>query len=363
LTFENKQRLSVNSSLKYSFTSNTFNGYLSAYYRFDNFHYQYVRLSGGKYVFQYARPGPISDFINSIYTLFLKENYAKYFRKEFVKAVYGRELFNGLDLFLSTQYSQREALVNKTDYSLIKYPDKEFISNNPQNKIDDSPAFASNNALIFDIGFIIKFKQKYAIYPERKERYSSKYPVLRLNYRGGTNVSGVEMSFNQWEVEVFDNISFKQFGSSSLSVSAGGFFGKKNIYFLDYKHFNGNQTIFMAQANSSFTIGPGGSVFNRRGNNSFQALDYYSHSTGNNYFQTHYEHHFNGWIINKLPLIRKTKVQVVGGVNFLYTTEMKEYTEFFAGMEHIFKILRVDFVTKYSKSSGIKPEVRIGTGF
>ncbi len=362
-TFENEQRINIYSSLKYSFTSNDFNYYLGAWYRFDNFHYQYVRVSGGKYVFQYARPDPISDFINSIYTLLLRENYAKYFRKAYIKASFGRELINGLDFSVSAEYSQREALVNNTDYSLIKYPDKDFTSNNPLDNIDDSPAFATNNAMIFNIGFVIKFKQKYAIYPERKVNYGTRYPVIRLNYRKGANVSGSEMSFNHWEVEVFDNISFKQLGTSRISLGAGGFFGGINMYFSDYKHFNGNQTIFMSQAGSNLTIGGGGSEFNRSGDNNFQALEYYSHSTNNSYFQVHYEHHFNGWIINKLPLIRKTKVQVVGGVNLLYSTEIKEYTEFFAGLEHIFKLLRVDFVTQYSRSSGIQPQLRIGMGF
>ncbi|MCD4680141.1 MAG: DUF5686 and carboxypeptidase regulatory-like domain-containing protein [Bacteroidales bacterium] len=362
-TFENKQRLNVSSSLKYSFTSQDFNYYMAARYRFDNFKYQYISLSGGKYVVQYCRPDPISDFFNSIYTLLLKENYAKYYSKKYVKATYGREIINGLNFSFTTEYSQREALVNNTDYSLIKYPDKEFLSNNPLDISDDTPAFETNNALIFNFGFVIKFKQKYAIYPKRKVVYGSKYPIIRLKYRKAAMVFGCDVKFDQWEVEVSDNISFKQLGTSSISVSTGGFFNKKNMYFLDFKHFNGNQTIFMSQRNSSISIGSGGSEFNSSGNNNFQTLDYYNHSTNNTYFQTHYEHHFNGWIINKFPLIRKTKMQVVGGVNFLYTSDKKEYTELFAGIEHILKVLRIDFVTKYSKYSGIKPQVRIGMGF
>ncbi len=362
-TFENKQRLYFSSSLKYSFTSRHFNSYLGVQYNFDNFHYQHVRLSGGKYVFQYCRPDPISDFINSLYTLLLRENYAKYFSKVYLKALYGREIINGLNFSVSTEYSHREALVNNTDYSLIKYPDKDFTSNNPVNKADDSYAFKTNNALIIDLNFIVKFRQRYAMYPEGKVIFGSRYPVLRFRYRKGMNVSGSMMNFDQLEAEVFDNLNFKQLGTSSISVSAGKFFNKKNMYFLDYKHFNGNQTIFLPQANSSISVGAGGSEFSSGGHNTFETLEYYLHSTDNTYFQTHYEHHFNGWIINKFPLIRKTRIQVLGGVNFLYTSEMKEYTEIYAGLEHIVKVLRVDFVTKYSKSSGIKPEVRIGIGF
>ena len=362
-TFENKKRLILNSSLKYSFTSRQFNSNISARYDFDNFTKQYITISGGKHIFQYGTPDPISDFFNSIYTLFLKENYAKYYRKAYFKTSYGREITNGLNFTAGAGYARRQALVNSTGYSLIKYPDKQFTSNNPLDKNDDSPAFETNDALIIDVGFVIRFKQKYAVYPDRKVVYGSKYPVIRLGYTKGTNISGNKMSFDQWEIEVFDNISFKQLGTSTISLCAGGFFNKESVYFLDYKHFRGNQTIFLQNSDNGISIGAQGTDFSHGDNNSYEALEYYSHSTDGYYFQANYEHHFNGWIINKLPLIRKSKVQVVAGMNFLYTDVMNEYIELYAGLEHIFKVFRIDVVTKHDKDSGVKPGLRIGFGF
>lgn len=362
-TFEDEHILSLTSSFKYSFTSRRVNSYISAYYRFNNFNYQYLSLSGGKYVFQYCRPDPISDFINSIYTLFVKENYAKYFGQSYARASFGREIFNGLDFNVSAEYARREALLNSTHYSLIKYPDKEFTSNNPQYPDDDSQAFETNDAMIFALGFIIKFGQRYAMYPKRKIRYESKYPIIRLKYRKGFNIGGSDMSFDHFELGIFDNLNLRQLGVSSVSISGGVFFNKRNVCFLDYKHFSGNRTIFLSMPGSSISIGASGTEFGNSGYNNFEAMEYYSHSTDNLYFQAHYEHHFNGWIINKIPLIRKTKIQVVGGVNFLYTEDIKEYFEITAGLEHIFKILRIDLVSGYSGSSVINPQVRIGAGF
>ena len=67
--------------------------------------------------------------------------------------------------------------------------------------------------------------------------------------------------------------------------------------------------------------------------------------------------------INKIPFLRSTKIQTLAGVNFLYTAEKKEYTEFFIGFEHIFKMIRFDFVSKYYKGEKLIPEFKIGVGF
>ena len=60
-----------------------------------------------------------------------------------------------------------------------------------------------------------------------------------------------------------------------------------------------------------------------------------------------YEHHFDGFIVNKLPLLRKTKLQAVGSVNYLRAGTVDNYVEIGIGLEHILKILRVDFYTSF----------------
>jgi len=362
-SFEDRRFLSVSSLLKYSFTNNNLYYGISGYYKFDNLKRRYVYLRGGKNSFQYNSHNPISDFANTVYTVFLKDNFAKYYQKEYLKAGFGSEIFNGLNFSISTEYSKRSALVNHSDFTILNYPDKEFTSNDPLDKTNFKPAFNSNNAFIINLGLEIRFGQKYASYPDYKQVYGTKYPIIKLNYKKGIAAIGSDVDFDQWQIGVSDNFSLNNLGVSKLMVNVGGFFNTSKMYFMDFKHFNGNQTIFLPQKSSQLEIGSSGTSYSESSGIKFHALDYYSNSTNENYLAINYEHHFNGWIINKFPILRKSRMQVVGGVNFLYTQENKEYTEIFAGLEHIFKIIRMDLVTKYQKGGKIIPEFRIGIGF
>ena len=92
----------------------------------------------------------------------------------------------------------------------------------------------------------------------------------------------------------------------------------------------------------------------------FNSLEYYDYSTNKAFLEVHYEHHFNGGLSNKLPLLRKIKFQTLFGANFLYTEDKKDFTELFIGFENIFNIFRIDFVGRYRKEDKFSPQVRIG---
>ncbi len=362
-SYEDYRFFYISSALKYSFTNNNFYYGLSGYYRFDNLKRRYVYLRGGKNSFQYNSQKPISDLVNIVYTIFLKDNFAKFYQKEYLQTGFGSEIVNGLNFWVSVEYARRSALINHSDFTVFNYPDKEFTSNNPNDKTNDEPAFETNNAFIINLGFEIKFGQKYAKYPNRKAVYGTKFPVIRLNYKKGIYAMGSDVNFDQWQVGMYDNFSMNNFGVSQIAVITGGFFNTDKMYFMDFKHFMGNQTIFLPQGSSTLMIGSSGTNYSEGSKIAFSALDYYSNSTNKYYVALNYQHHFNGWIINKFPVLRKSRIQALAGVNFLYTEDKKEYTELFVGLEHIFKIIRIDLVTKYRKGGKIIPEFRLGIGF
>ncbi|MEI7803276.1 MAG: DUF5686 family protein, partial [Bacteroidota bacterium] len=73
----------------------------------------------------------------------------------------------------------------------------------------------------------------------------------------------------------------------------------------------------------------------------------------------HYEHHFNGFILNKFPLLRKFKWYEVASAHYLITPDIR-YAELDLGIEHIFKIIRVDWVNSYSNELKLKSGFLIG---
>ena len=118
------------------------------------------------------------------------------------------------------------------------------------------------------------------------------------------------------------------------------------MYFMDYKHFNGNQTIL---ANTDYL-------------NAFKLLPYYMYSTNKEYVEIHAEHHFNGFIFNKIPLLKKTKIQEVVGGHALFNDKLSNYYEVNFGLENIFKIIRFDYVLAYGINGKVSNGFLIGLG-
>ncbi|MFO0434214.1 MAG: DUF5686 family protein, partial [Sphingobacteriaceae bacterium] len=109
----------------------------------------------------------------------------------------------------------------------------------------------------------------------------------------------------------------------------------------DYKHFSGNQTII---ANTDYL-------------NSFKLLPYYGLSTKNWYAEFHTEHHFNGFIFNKIPLVNKLFIQEVVGFKALVNDKVDHYFEVNFAIKNIFKVVRLDYVISFKENN------KLGNGF
>ncbi|RZJ65026.1 MAG: carboxypeptidase-like regulatory domain-containing protein, partial [Flavobacterium sp.] len=75
-------------------------------------------FSGGNKIEQFNPSEPIQPFINSVSTLFFKDNYMKLFDKAFAKISHNRYLFKNAGLDASLEYLWRRPLYNNTDYVL-----------------------------------------------------------------------------------------------------------------------------------------------------------------------------------------------------------------------------------------------------
>jgi hypothetical protein len=108
------------------------------------------------------------------------------------------------------------------------------------------------------------------------------------------------------------------YGRTSFYIAAGKFVNANNLSFPDYKQFAGNQTLFYQAGVSRFLL-----------------LDYYLYSTNKQYLEAHVEQNFSGFILNKIPLIRKLKLQEIVNVNYLTTPDLKNYTELGIGVQYL----------------------------
>ena len=328
---------SISSTFNYGFAEDRLRVQARLYHRFNNKNYANFSLTGGSAIAQINNSEPIAPFINTLSTLLFKNNFMKLYNKEFVKTVYGMEVTNGLFMNTSLEYENRHALFNNTDYTFIQSDDV-YSSNNPLDPNNEfSIPFESHHIMKFNIGTRILFGQKYISRPDGKLNVPNEnYPVLSFNYEKAFSASSSNYTYDFIAGRIDFDKSIGNKGNFALRVKAGKFFNAEDISFIDYKHFNGNQT-----------------HVNFRGNylNAFNLLPYYSNSTNDAYIETHLEHNFKGYIMNKIPLLNKLQWNLIGSFHQINLPNTKPYQEFSVGFDNIgfgkFRFLRIDYVRAY----------------
>ena len=309
-------------------------------YRVNNF-----SLSGGKRISQFNKDEPISPAMNGIYTLFFNHNYMKIYENYFAQFNYHGASQTGLKYAAQLLYEDRIPVNNTTYYSVFKYHPQKFTPNFPVEKIDSQ--FAKHQAVIASASLEYQPGQKFMQYPNYRVPLGSNYPTFRLEYEKGIrNILGSDVDFDKWNFSVADGINFKLLGQFKYRVDIGGFLNNHSVFIQDYKHFNGNQTVFASPYLNSFQVAP-----------------YYANSTTASFYTTlHAEHHFNGLLTNKIPLFKRLNWNLVAGSNAFYVSNNNNYVEVFAGLENILKLFRVDVVASYLNGNKGQVAVRIGLG-
>lgn len=331
---------------KYTYISSTFNyGFAEDrvrvngryYHRFNNKNNAYIAIAGGSSINQFNSNEPISNIVNSVSTLFFKNNFMKLYNKEFAEISYGREVTNGVYVSGKMLYENRHALFNNTDYTFIKNDDA-YFSNDPLQPFNyTSTPFEKHHIIKASIGTRIRFGQKYISRPDGKINIQNDdYPILSFNYEKAFGATNNDYHYDLISASVDYNKTIGNKGDFGLRFKAGKFFNAENISFIDYKHFNGNQTHVNLLNNSL---------------NSFNLLPYYSHSTNDAYFETHIEHNFKGYIMNKIPLLNKLQWNLIGGFHQINIPDRKPYQEVTVGFDNIgwgkLRFLRIDYVRSY----------------
>jgi len=345
-SFESRKYYEITPAVRYGFSSKDLYAKIGGSYQYNPIKRGIFSVEGGRFVSQFNSNNPISAFWNSAYTLIGEKNFMKLYEKRYVKLEEKSEIVNGLNFIFTAEYADRHELFNTTDYTFKDRQERQYTPNLPVNAELGDASFGRNQALTANLNITWRPGQTYISRPNRKINLPSKYPTFAAAFtKGFHNVLGSDVDFDRLAGFISDEVDMGLFGSSTYWLSGGTFLKNKNMWLMDYRHFNGNRTVYAG--------GFGG----------FQLLDYYLYSTNNTYLEGHYSHHFNGFILNKLPFIRKGKLQEVVNVNYLYTRESKNYVELGVGLEHILKFLRADFYTGFQSGAKVRTGLRLGFGF
>ena len=337
-----RRSLQITPTIRYGFSNRHFNAWLSGTYTYGKKYVSSISLSGGKRVFQFNNLSPIGPRSNTLATLLGRKNLLKLYEAWYMRGSITKGIGDGLTWSAGFEYQDRMPLDNTADYSFFHPKGGGFTPNYPTELMTENikrhQAFALNFGITWQPG------AKYIELPDRKINIGSKWPTFSIGYsRIFDEIIGSDVDYTRWRFSVTDIWRLKLLGVLNYRLGMGGFIERNKVEVPDYQHFNGNiSTIATAYLNS------------------FQILPIYEFSnTSKFYMLAHVEHHFNGFLTNKIPGFRKLNWYLVSGVNTFHY-DKTNYTEVFVGLENIFKSFRIDYYWAFKDGSKYGNDFRIG---
>ncbi|QJD97134.1 carboxypeptidase-like regulatory domain-containing protein [Mucilaginibacter robiniae] len=329
--------------IRYGFSNHMLHGNINGAFPVNDYT---IAFSGGTDVVDMNNMQPITTLTNTTSSLFFRKNYEKLYDKHFAQVSVSRRIIGGWLASVSAEAADRRWL-NNTSYYSFYYHDRRYTSNNPFAPTqEDVQIFDRNQAFTINVRTSYNFSNKYVTYPTGRYYLPSPYPRLEVNYtKGIKNVFGSDVDYDLLSANVSkENVSLGLYGNLSFYVGAGKFLNKNKLYYLDYKHFLGNQIILYKQSLNNFLL-----------------LNYYNYSTDNQYLEGHLEQNFDGLLLSKVPVLRRLKLQELVEYNYLTTPTFKNYHEIGLGIKYLnFRIL---YAHAYQDNNNKRSALRIDIGF
>ncbi len=332
---ENKQ-LKINPIIRYGFADKEIKASVNLRYRFDRKNRGFFYVGGGRQYVQLDNRSPVMANINTLYSLFAKENLLHLYDKRFVNVNITKEVSNGLYVRPFLKYENRKPLSNNSSYSWGN-DDKTYRQNNEIGKDEylSSYLLSNHNAVITGARLTWYPGQKFMTFPDFKSRTQSGAPKFQIDYIMGLK----DVSYNKLKLNIWDRkMNAKLYGYSSYSIEGGVFLSNKSVEFPDLFHFRGNETLINYESNN---LG------------SFKLMPQYVYSTTETYGAVFFEHHFDGYILDRIPLFRNIGANMVVGGNALVYKE-QYYYEYSIGLEGIsigpFTLFRMDYAWAKDKN-------------
>jgi hypothetical protein len=303
--FNNAQKIAVDGEVDYGFNNKDIKGNLGIEYTFLPLKFGSFRI----------KAGDIYDMVNNYESVLGTFSRSNYVRKRFIGFSQRIELFNGLYLKGGVDISDRQEITNLT---LSDWSNQLF------GQLNEPQPFEQYTVSIFELNLVYRFKQKYVIKGDSKQIIGTQFPELKLTYKKGIpTLFGSDVNFDFFELAVSDKVQIRAFGELKWNFIAGSFVNKVDLKFIEHKFFRGSDDFLFSNPLKSH-----------------QLLDSTFH-TPDPYFQAFAIHHFNGSIMNKIPLINLLKLQLVVGASVLFIKDINySHIEFFGGIERAFKIKR-----------------------
>jgi hypothetical protein len=322
--FENGRALYTSSSFSIGLKNMDWNASLNLWTRYNPHHLGDIS----------ARVGRNFYSINNFDAYLNQLRISNYILHEHVDLFHRRELFNGFYVSTDLGFHNRMPVTGYDRTSII-------------NRVLEETApleFETYQALITQVKVAYTPRQRFMTEPTQKIVLGSKFPTFSLAHRKGwSGLLTSDINFDYLEAAIEQNLLLGTLGNSRYALMAGKFVNNRDLRYVDLKRFRQSDPYLYSDPLHSF-----------------QLLDTAMSAT-NWFLEAHYIHHFNGAMINNLPLIKKTKIRTVAGAGAMWIQESNyHYQEIFGGVERVFKLgarrrLRLGLYGVVSQSNHLPP--------
>jgi hypothetical protein len=323
---------------------------ISSQWNYNPKRFASLELFGGKHTCDFKKEQQDGKYLmNSISSLFLRNNLIQYYARTFVGVKHKTELFHSFQMSCGLSYEQQRPLENRTHYSFFYRKTRDYKSNTPDNKyvINNFDYLSAQNALLFDISLSYTPQMFYRYSKDKKTKYyaGSKYPTFTLTWKKGINaLHRCTSNFDYLELNIAQDVKLKLSKHLKYSVSAGFFPNTKNIHFSQFKHFPTN----------NFWV-----TFNTF-SEAFNTMPNYKYSTNEWFVSGHLKYETLYLMLKFIPGLNKTLITENLHFSFLSNPLTKSYFEFGYSLSRIYFIGNIGFFVGFNEFKSFNWSVRVG---
>lgn len=277
-------------------------------------------------------------YMQNIATIFSRSNFV---RNDYLEIGHYHELFNGLFLDFRLKYMKRTSI---DELQMAGWGKDLFGEDNTPRSFDPY-----NEVNIRIITSYTPF-QKYAIEPNKKIILGSKWPTFHIYWEQGIpKIFNAKINYQLLKSGITQNIKWNVFGTGKYALWGGKYLHATTVEYPNMTFFRGTDNYFFSHPIYTFQLL----------GNTLTALD--------EFVEFHYIHHFNGMLIKKIPLLKKSRLETVTGAGFLYINDGNfNHSEVYTGLEFPFKLwdtkfkLGAYYSVAYSNYSNLENMVKFG---
>lgn len=304
-TYKSAKNISVYTDLSYGLRNHDVNGSVRFTRMYNPFNRGYYIIEAGRR-FEYIFDG--DAWINML-------KRSNIYLSNSLKVDHGLELVNGLKISTIAEIGIRRSVHNYKTNPDVDSLFGSILDNN------QAVAFAGYNAFYGTVSLSYTPFQRYIREPKEKIILGSAWPTAFVSLRKGLpGIFNSKVDFDYLEFGLRQEIKLGLIGTSHYIIKSGSFLSKRDLRIVDYQwQRQGDPILFMNP------------------DRAFQSLDS-TFPVFSRFYQAHYVHEFNGFLLNKIPMLKNLQLREVAGGGFLSAKERNlKYVEGFAGVERIFK--------------------------